>query len=224
MFGELSSDPIGFIFGIVALIIAVAIHEFAHAWSADRLGDPTPRLMGRLTLNPLAHLDPIGTILMLLVRFGWGKPVQFDPYNLRHPRRDSAIISLAGPVSNLLLAILCSLILTILLGLQSVSFPYSIIQLFVYFLILFLQSLIIYNVILAIFNLVPIHPLDGFKIVGGMLSEEYARQWAELERFGMIFLIFLILPLGGGVSPIHQIISPIISFLLGLLLPTARFI
>lgn len=224
MFGELSSDPIGFVIGVFALIMAITIHEFAHAWSADRLGDPTPRLMGRLTLNPLAHLDPLGTLLMLIVRFGWGKPVQFDPYNLRHPRRDSALISLAGPVSNLLLAILCSLIFNILLGLQSVSFPYSIIQLFVYLLIHFLQPLILYNVILAIFNLVPIHPLDGFKIVGGILPEEQARAWAELERYGMIFLIFLILPLGGGVSPIHQIISPIISFLLGILLPTARFI
>ena len=175
MLGELSTNPLGFLFGILALIIAITIHEFAHAWAADRLGDPTPRLMGRLTLNPLAHLDPIGTIMLLIVRFGWGKPVQFDPYNLRHPRRDSAIISVAGPVSNLLLALTCSILLNVLMSFSASSFNYSFIQLFMYFIISLLQPLIIYNVILAIFNLVPIHPLDGFKIVGGILPEEYAR-------------------------------------------------
>lgn len=219
MLGELSTNPLGFLFGILALIIAITIHEFAHAWSADRLGDPTPRLMGRLTLNPLAHLDPVGTIMLLIVRFGWGKPVQFDPYNLRFPRRYSAIISLAGPVSNLMLAVASSMVLRILV----VNHVTSLFGLD-YWIIVLLDNLIMYNVVLAVFNLVPIHPLDGFKIVGGIMPEGYARQWAELERYGMIFLIFLILPLGGGVSPIYQIISPVISFILGLLLPAARFI
>src|SRR3990172_8857289 len=102
MFGT-SFNPVEFIFGLVALIVAITIHEFSHAAAAERLGDPTPRLQGRLTLNPLAHLDPLGTLMLILIRFGWGKPVQFDPYNLRHPRRDSAIISLAGPTSNIVL-------------------------------------------------------------------------------------------------------------------------
>lgn len=208
MLTELSTNPLGFIFWLIALIIAITIHEFAHAWTAERLGDPTPRLMGRLTLNPLAHLDPIGTIMLLIARFGWGKPVQFDPFNLRHPRRDSALISLAGPVSNILLAIACSILMRLF-----IAFP----------LIGLLQPLIILNVVLAVFNLIPIHPLDGFKIVGGVLPEEYARQWAELESYGMIFLIFLILPLG-RVSPMSQIISPIINFLVGVLLPAIRVI
>src|SRR5438876_3599187 len=110
MFGS-SFNPIEFVLGLAALIIAITIHEFSHALAAEHLGDPTPRLQGRLTLNPLAHLDPLGTILLILVRFGWGKPVVFDPYNLRNPRRDGAIISIAGPVSNVLLAIVCSLLL-----------------------------------------------------------------------------------------------------------------
>lgn len=210
MFGELSSNPIGFLFWIIALIVAITIHEFAHAWASERLGDPTPRLMGRLTLNPLAHLDPLGTIMLLVARFGWGKPVQFDPFNLRHPRRDSAIISLAGPVSNLLLALICSIILRVTVGNGILVYLF--------------QSLIVMNVVLAVFNLVPIHPLDGFKIVGGILPEEYAHQWAELERYGMIFLIVLILPLGGGVSPISQLISPVINFFLSILLPIALVI
>ncbi|KKU25069.1 MAG: Peptidase M50 [Microgenomates group bacterium GW2011_GWA2_46_16] len=209
MIGELTSNPVGFLFWVIALVIAITIHEFAHAWAAERLGDPTPRLMGRLTLNPLAHLDPIGTIMLLIARFGWGKPVQFDPFNLRHPRRDSAIISLAGPVSNLILATICSIFLRVFIS---------------YWFIGLLQPLIVLNVVLAVFNLVPIHPLDGFKIVSGILPEEYARQWAELEGYGMIFLIILILPLGGGASPISQLISPVINVLLSIFLPSMRFI
>lgn len=209
MIGELTSNPVGFLFWVISLVIAITIHEFSHAWAAERLGDPTPRLMGRLTLNPLAHLDPLGTIMLLIARFGWGKPVQFDPFNLRNPRRDSAIISLAGPASNILLAIACSILMRLF-----ITFP----------LIGVLQPLIVLNVVLAVFNLVPIHPLDGFKIVGGILPEEYARQWAELEGYGMIFLIVLILPLGGGASPISQLISPVINVLLSIFLPPARFI
>src|SRR3990167_2370413 len=101
-------ETLYFLFG---LIIAITIQEFAHAFLADRLGDPTPRAQGRLTLNPLAHLDPVGTLMLLIFRFGWGKPVIFDPYNLAHPRRDAGLISLAGPVSNIILAIGLSLIL-----------------------------------------------------------------------------------------------------------------
>lgn len=216
MFGELSSNPLGFLFWIIALVVAITIHEFAHAWAAERLGDPTPRLMGRLTLNPLAHLDPLGTIMLLIARFGWGKPVQFDPFNLRNPRRDSAIISLAGPVSNLLLATLCSVVLRLVIVFHLSPLDYLIIGL--------LDNLIIMSVVLAVFNLVPIHPLDGFKIVGGILPEEYAHQWAELENYGMIFLIFLILPLAGGASPISQIISPVINLLIAFLLPSMRII
>src|SRR5258708_1419548 len=110
MLGSLG-NPVELILSLVALVIAITVHEFAHAFAAEHLGDPTPRLMGRLTLNPLAHLDPVGTILMILVRFGWGKPVQFDPFNLRHPRRDSAIISLAGPFSNFVTATICAVII-----------------------------------------------------------------------------------------------------------------
>ncbi len=216
MLGELSTNPLGFLFWLAGLALAITIHEFAHAWAAERLGDPTPRLMGRLTLNPLAHLDPLGTIMLLIARFGWGKPVQFDPFNLRHPRRDSAIISLAGPASNLIVAILCSILLRLLFT--------SHVSLITIILRAFLQPVIVLNVVLAIFNLIPIHPLDGFKIVGGILPEEYARQWQELEGYGMIFLIFLILPLGGGASPISQLISPIINVLLAILLPSARYI
>jgi len=208
MLGELFNNPFAFFSWLVALIVAITVHEFSHAFAADRLGDPTPRLQGRLTLNPMAHLDPLGTIMLLIARFGWGKPVVFDPFNLRYPRRDAAIISLAGPGSNMLLATVLSLILHAFL-----ANPYA---MFAYILI---QPIIVMNVVLAIFNLVPIHPLDGFAIVRGILPPEYARQWQELESYGMIFLLFLVFPVFGGVSPVSRIISPVINFFLSLLLP-----
>src|SRR3989339_185985 len=114
MIENLISSPLSFLASLLAIVIAISIHEFSHALAADRLGDPTPRLQGRLTINPLAHLDPIGTLMLILFRFGWGKPVQFDQFNLRNPRRDTMLISIAGPTSNLLTAVLAAILLRFL--------------------------------------------------------------------------------------------------------------
>ncbi len=216
-----SFSLVSFLIYAIALVIAISIHEFAHAFTADRLGDPTPRLQGRLTLNPLAHLDPLGTIMLLLVHFGWGKPVQFDPFNLRNPRRDAAIISLAGPVSNILLATVSSILLRIISPLQLtiVSHTNLISASGSAFLIVFLQTLIVINVVLAVFNLIPIHPLDGFKIVGGALPPNQAKEWYSLERYGLIFLLFLLFPLFGP-APISRILTPVVNFFLRIFLPT----
>jgi Zn-dependent protease len=206
---------------ILAFVIAITIHEAAHAWMADRLGDPTARLMGRLSLNPLVHYDPVGTTLLLVlvfmrslgfpvIPFGWAKPVRFDPYNLQNPRRDSALISLAGPASNLILASA----LAILLQVVSTGFlGQSILSIFV-------EPIIILNVVLAVFNLVPIHPLDGGKIFVGLLPEDQAHD-ADLflRRYGMIILLFLIFPTFNGTSPLFSVIGPVINFFLNLLLP-----
>jgi Zn-dependent protease len=221
MITQLFNNPLGLAFLIIGLLVAITVHEFSHAYAADRLGDPTPRLMGRLTLNPLAHLDLIGTIMLLLVRFGWGKPVVFDPYNLRSPRRDSAIISIAGPISNFLTAGVCAILVRLLFTLRLPLLSGSFSELFVYLFLGLLQSMIVLNVMLGVFNLVPIHPLDGFKIVEGILPDRYARQWKELEGYGFIFLLFLILPIFGSVAPINRIISPVIDFILGILLPSS---
>lgn len=215
MLGELFNNPI---ISLFVLLLAVIIHEVAHGYMADRLGDPTARVLGRLTLNPIPHIDPVGSIIVPLVMlisgtgfiFGWAKPVPFDPFNLRNPRRDAALISLAGPLANLLLAIISSLVLHILISFNLIWFGLIFGSL--------LQRIIVINVVLAIFNLVPIHPLDGFKIVGGILPKEYARQWYELEPYGMIFLLLMIFPVF-GTAPVHQLISPIINLLLTLLLP-----
>lgn len=188
----------------IALLIAITIHEFAHALTADKFGDPTASLAGRLSLNPLKHLDPIGTLMLLFFRFGWGKPVPFDPFNLRHPKRDAALISLAGPTSNLILAVVCSLILK----LAPLSFITSIL----------LIPLIIMNVNLAVFNLLPVPPLDGAKILYGFLPMSWADEYNDfMKSYGSILLILLILPIGGSSLAI-KLIMPVINVITHFLL------
>jgi Zn-dependent protease len=207
---------------IVSVLLAITVHEMAHAWMADRLGDPTARLSGRLSLNPLKHYDPVGTTLLFVssfllffgapvIPFGWAKPVMYDPYNLKNPQRDAALISLAGPASNILLSIVFAVILRLTLN------PFSP----VFFISQLLVSFISINVSLAIFNLLPIHPLDGGKILIGLLPEKEGRDLdLFLNRYGFFLLIFLILPLVKGNSILSMVISPIINLILRLFIPS----
>lgn len=205
MLQTLISSPILFLIYAAGLILAITIHEYAHAAAADRLGDPTPRSQGRLTLDPRAHLDPLGTFALLFLGFGWGRPVMFDPYNLRNPRRDSALIALAGPVSNIIIAIALAILLRLLPS-YSLFTP-------------ILSIILGMNVMLAIFNLVPIFPLDGEKILGGILSRElYLEYSAIMRQYGTIILVLMLLPIANGSSPISTLISPVISFVTGLLI------
>ncbi len=204
MLSTLFSNPLFFAIWAVALVLVISIHEYAHAVAADRLGDPTPRANGRITLDPRAHLDPLGTLMLLFVGFGWGKPVVFDPYNLRSPKRDIALIALAGPASNLLFAGVLSVLIHVFPNELFVSIGSIMIQL---------------NVMLAIFNLVPVAPLDGEKILKGLLPDEFAREYESLmQQYGTLILIMLLLPIVSGTSPISTLISPAISFVTNLLL------
>ncbi len=185
------------IISAIGLLIAVTIHEFSHAYTADRLGDPTPRAMGRVTLNPLAHLDPLGTIMVFIVNFGWGKPVPIDPYNFKYPRRDEILVSLAGPASNFVLGSL--------IGIIYLTTGYT-------NQILYLIAII--NFSLGVFNLIPIPPLDGSKVFLNLMSVEKSYEWQKaFDRYGFfIVAACLFLPVGGS-NIINLIVSPIVSFL-----------
>lgn len=209
MLNLLFVNPLAFIILIVSLVVAVTIHEYAHAWTAVHLGDPTPKIQGRLNLNPLSHLDPLGSLMLVLVGFGWGKPVQFDPFNLQNRRRDIALVSLAGPVSNLMLAVVLSIIVNL------IHTPFTFV----------LVEVIRINILLAVFNLIPIHPLDGGKILVGLMPRDQAEEIdLFMRRYGIIILILLVFPIFGGSSPVFSFLSPIINFILRILLPNLQYI
>jgi len=199
LFKLLLSQPIIFLFVITALVICISLHEFAHAYIADKLGDNTPRLLGRVTLNPLAHLDPLGTLLLIVAGFGWGKPVPFNPINLKHPKRDSALIAFAGPLSNFVLASTLGLLLHLIGQGQPVLYG-------------FLYLTIFYNIVLGVFNLIPIHPLDGFKVVAGLLPTSLYLQWMQMQGYGTLILLFLVFT-----RSINVVVEPIINIFMNLL-------
>lgn len=203
----LQTNPmIGLAF-IVGLVMGITVHEASHAFVAYRLGDPTAKLNGRLTLNPAAHLDPVGTIALLLLGFGWGKPTPFDPFNLRNIKRDSALISFAGAASNLAIAFVLSLPYLIAYFTGNLSLTLNLIY-------QVLSIIIFLNLILAVFNLIPVHPLDGFKVLAGLLPRDWYNDFIGTEKYG-IFLLLLLLVTGA----IGKILFPITSSLLNLLLP-----
>jgi len=193
---------------LIILFLGVPIHEWAHAWSAHQLGDDTARLQGRMTLNPMAHLDPIGSLLLLLSGFGWGKPVPVNPYRMRtNPRTGMAISSAAGPFSNFVLAML----LAIPFRMGWVTGNFSIGGL------LFIAIQI--NLGLMLFNLLPIYPLDGEKVLMGLLPPRWGDSLLRLRPFGMLILAVLLFILPRlGVDLIGMVIIPIYGFLINLLL------
>ncbi len=162
----------------IALAVCVSIHEASHAWVAWKLGDPTAKMEGRVSLNPLRHLDPIGTLMIFLVHFGWGKPVPFNYYNLKHPRRDAALISMAGPMSNLLTAFLIAIVL------KYAPLPGGIVEA--------LKGIFSLSLVLFLFNLIPIAPLDGSKLLGLVVPRSRENWYQRFLAKGPVFLIVLI--------------------------------
>ncbi|MBI4127998.1 MAG: site-2 protease family protein [Parcubacteria group bacterium] len=191
---------------VVIFLTAITLHEFAHAWTATMLGDPTPAYEKRLTVNPLAHLDPIGTLLLFLVGFGWGKPVPFNPYQLRNQRYGPALVAVAGPATNLVIAIIFALTIR-LLG-PSFLAP-SVLAFFL--------SVIVLNIALAVFNLIPIPPLDGSKVLFAFLPDSLTDVKLSLERYGPFILIFFVFVLRADiVSPLVVTVISLFGRIFGL--------
>jgi Zn-dependent protease len=191
------------------ILLALTFHEFMHGWVAYKLGDPTAKIAGRLSMNPLVHLDPFGTIMIFLVRFGWAKPVPVNPANFRDPKRDMLLVSLAGPTANMTLAFLSGLLLRAFHAGSFNFIPANILQPF-YIMVKFSLQI---NLALAIFNLLPVPPLDGSKILYGLLPPQYDHIYGNLERYGPFVLMGLILfGMLTGISILGAFIYPFVNF------------
>jgi Zn-dependent protease len=203
-------NPIEIAISLFVLLFAITVHEAAHGWAAKRMGDPTAFDLGRVSLNPLVHIDPIGTVVLPLMlvligapAFGWAKPVPVNPYNLRHPRRDNLVISAAGPAANLLTSIGAMLLLLVLkftvpgvrAFLQSPALFRAILPQGFYplqGLALILYFAVIINIYLAVFNMIPVPPLDGSGILLGVLSEKAAARYDKLRPYGFFVVLALL--------------------------------
>ncbi|MBA5868060.1 MAG: site-2 protease family protein [Nitrospira sp. CR1.3] len=221
------------------LLFAMVLHEYAHGWMADKCGDPTAKLQGRLTVNPLAHIDPFGTILMPLLclmlpgsfLLGWAKPVPIDPRNMTHPRRDMALVAAAGPGMNLVLAVVSALVLAGLFAFDpSLSIrgaggtetdpPGSMTRLFLLPIAVMAFYSVLINVFLCLFNLIPIPPLDGGRILVSLLPPQPAMALARLEPYGMLILVGLLV-FDKELRVIHTITGTFATGLSGTILSTA---
>ncbi len=189
------------ILSLFVVLFAITIHEASHGYAALKMGDPTAYQMGRITLNPIRHIDPVGTILLPLILiimhappFGWAKPVPVNPLNLKNPRKDNLIISIAGPLSNISVALVAFIIIKVLTNLDpSLFYGRSGFTNLLSPIIQILYLTIVINVILAIFNLIPIPPLDGSGIVMGLISQEAAEKYEQIRPYGFFILILLIM-------------------------------
>jgi len=193
---------------VPVILFSLTIHEYAHAYIANKLGDDTAKRLGRLTLNPLKHLDPIGTILLLLVHFGWAKPVPVDPRNFKDPKKDMLYVAIAGPISNIITAIISGILLKfIIFNLASTgafgAYTLPLIQ--------FLVWMIFIGVVLAVFNMLPIPPLDGSRVLYGLLPDHLANSIKKIETYGILIVFGIIL--FGGRTFSYILIYPFLKFL-----------
>ena len=194
----------------VPILLAVTIHEYAHGWVADRLGDPTARLAGRLTFNPFKHLDLFGTIIFVLTRMiGWAKPVPVNPFNLKNPKKGMMLVSLAGFTANIILAVVSGILFR---SMYPFGIPYLPFEVNYPLNQMILESVRI-NLGLALFNIIPIPPLDGSKVLAGLLPPNLYVQFSKIEPYGFLILIFLIVT-----GAVNVVIAPLFYYALKIIL------
>lgn len=200
----------GLIAGLPGLVIALVIHEYAHAKAADVMGDFTPRMTGRLTLNPMAHIDPIGLIMLLVVRFGWAKPVMINARNFRNWRQGELLVAVAGPVANLLVAFISLLAMALLFKLGMFSEGVRLV----------LSMMVLFNINFAIFNMLPLPPLDGSKVLMVLLPGRLAYKLMSLERYSFIILIFLMMTpfLTMILIPLQRLVLSVFNLIIGVII------
>ena len=196
---------------IPTILYALTIHEYFHGWTANKFGDPTARLQGRLTLNPLAHIDILGALCFVFAHFGWGKPVPINPSNFRNPRRDNVIVSFAGPAANFVSALLFGVIFQLLR--KAPFIPMNVSTILYNLLILGIMM----NLSLAFFNMISLFPLDGSHIVAGLLPYPMAQKYKQIERYSPFILLGLVI-MGnyGNISFLSMILGPPIQYFLRL--------
>ena len=205
-------DIIGLIAGLPGLLIALVFHEYAHARMAVAMGDFTPRLMGRLTLDPRAHIDPIGLVMLLVARFGWAKPVEYNPMNFRERTRGEILTALAGPAANFIIAFAAMLVLVLLRRFAPgfvTGGMYTVIWM-----------IVIYNINFGIFNLIPLPPLDGSKVLYHIIPYEHRWRYMQLERYSFLILIAMMMTpiLGSILVPLARLTLKVFSITISLLL------
>ena len=200
----------GLIAGLPGLVIALVVHEYAHAKVADAMGDFTPRMTGRLTLNPMAHIDPIGLIMLLVAHFGWAKPVMINARNFRDWRKGELLVAFAGPAANLAVAFLALLAMALLFKVGMFSDGVRLV----------LSMMVLYNINFAIFNLLPLPPLDGSKILMVLLPGKYAYKLMSLERYSFIILICLMMTpfLTMILIPLQKLVLSAFNLIIGTIL------
>lgn len=205
-------DIMGLIAGLPGLLIALVFHEYAHARMAVAMGDFTPRLMGRLTLDPRAHIDPIGLVMLLVARFGWAKPVEYNPMNFRERTRGEILTALAGPAANFIIAFAAMLVLVLLR-----RFAPGIVTGGMYTVI---WMIVIYNINFGIFNLIPLPPLDGSKVLYHIIPYEHRWRYMQLERYSFLILIAMMMTpiLGSILVPLARLTLKVFTITISLLL------